>query len=84
MQSLNRTLFISDNLPVLRGIDSENIDLIATDPPFNKGIKEVTEGNTVYLPVYVEGAFLHLGDAHAAHGDASYAGRPSKSRQPSQ
>ena len=39
MQSLNRTLFISDNLPVLRGIDSESIDLIATDPPFNKGVK---------------------------------------------
>ena len=37
--SLNRTLFIGDNLPVLRGIDSESIDLIATDPPFNKGVK---------------------------------------------
>ncbi len=31
----NRTLFIHDNLPVLRGINSECIDLIATDPPFN-------------------------------------------------
>ena len=30
---------LSDNLPVLRGIDSESIDLIATDPPFNKGVK---------------------------------------------
>ena len=38
-QALNRSLFISDNLPVLRGIDSESIDLIATDPPFNKGVK---------------------------------------------
>ncbi len=37
--ALNRTLFIADNLPVLRGIDSESIDLIATDPPFNKGVK---------------------------------------------
>ena len=35
----NRTLFIGDNLPVLRGIDSESVDLIATDPPFNKGVK---------------------------------------------
>lgn len=34
----------------------------------NMDIKEVTEGNTVYLPVYVEGALLHLGDAHAAQG----------------
>lgn len=38
-QDLNRTLFISDNLPILRGIDTETIDLIATDPPFNKGVK---------------------------------------------
>ena len=36
---LNRTLFIGDNLPILRGIDSESVDLIATDPPFNKGVK---------------------------------------------
>ena len=33
----NRTLFESNNLPVLRGLNSETIDLIATDPPFNKG-----------------------------------------------
>ena len=37
---LNRTLFISDNLPILRGIDSDSVDLIATDPPFNKGVKD--------------------------------------------
>ena len=35
----NRTLFIADNLPILRGINSESIDLIATDPPFNKDVK---------------------------------------------
>ena len=38
-QALNRTLFIADNLPVLRGIDSDSVDLIATDPPFNKGVR---------------------------------------------
>ena len=32
---LNRTLWVSDNLPVLRGIDSETVDLIYLDPPFN-------------------------------------------------
>ena len=32
----NRTLFHADNLLVLRGMDSETVDLIATDPPFNK------------------------------------------------
>lgn len=33
----SRTLFHGDNLPFLRAINSECIDLIATDPPFNKG-----------------------------------------------
>ena len=32
----NRTLFHGDNLEFLRGINSESVDLIATDPPFNK------------------------------------------------
>ena len=32
----NRTLFKGDNLDFLRGMNSETVDLIATDPPFNK------------------------------------------------
>ena len=32
----NRTLFHLDNLDVMREMDSETVDLIATDPPFNK------------------------------------------------
>ena len=32
---LNRTLWIDDNLPVLRGVNSECIDLVCLDPPFN-------------------------------------------------
>ena len=43
--ALNRTLFLEDNLPVLRGLDSDSIDLIATDPPFNKGVPAF-EGTT--------------------------------------
>ena len=31
----NRTLFIADNLDIMRGIDSETINLIYLDPPFN-------------------------------------------------
>lgn len=30
-----RKLYYSDNLPVLRDIESESIDLIYLDPPFN-------------------------------------------------
>ena len=32
----NRTIFCRDNLDVLRGINSNSIDLIYLDPPFNK------------------------------------------------
>ena len=32
----NRTIFHGDNLDFLRNINSGSVDLIATDPPFNK------------------------------------------------
>ncbi len=35
----NRTVFCDDNLDVLRGINSECVDLIYLDPPFNKNKK---------------------------------------------
>ena len=35
MNVQNRTLFIADNLDIMRGIDSETVDLIYLDPPFN-------------------------------------------------
>jgi len=34
-QISNRTLFIHDNLPVLLGMNSETVDLMYLDPPFN-------------------------------------------------
>lgn len=42
----------------------------------NMDIIEVCPGNTVYLPVFVPGAYLYLGDAHAAmgHGELSASG----------
>lgn len=42
----------------------------------NMDICEVRPGSTVYLPVFVEGGFLYLGDAHAAmgHGELSATG----------
>ena len=33
----NRTIYICDNLRMMRGIDDNSVDLIATDPPFNAG-----------------------------------------------
>ena len=34
-QLSNRTLFTGDNLPILRGMNSDSVDLIYLDPPFN-------------------------------------------------
>ncbi len=35
MNVKNRTLFTGDNLDVMRGINSDSVDLIYLDPPFN-------------------------------------------------
>lgn len=35
----------------------------------NMDNKHITEGCYVYLPIYVDGAFLYTGDLHAAQGD---------------
>ena len=42
----------------------------------NMDLVEVCPGSTVHLPVFVEGGFLYLGDAHAAmgHGELSASG----------
>ena len=31
----NRTIFTGDNLEIMRGMESETVDLIYLDPPFN-------------------------------------------------
>ena len=36
MNVKNRTLFTGDNLGIMRGMNSECVDLIYLDPPFNK------------------------------------------------
>ena len=40
----------------------------------NMDIQEVCAGNTVYLPVEVPGALLHIGDVHAIQGDGEVNG----------
>ncbi|GAK56818.1 putative acetamidase/formamidase [Candidatus Vecturithrix granuli] len=40
----------------------------------NMDIQEVTIGNTLYLPVFVEGGLLHIGDVHAVMGDGEICG----------
>ena len=41
----NRTIFEGDNLHILRGLDSETIDLIYLDPPFNSRTYEAPIGS---------------------------------------
>ena len=35
----------------------------------NMDVQEVTKGTTIYLPINVDGALLHVGDCHAIMGD---------------
>lgn len=35
LNAANRTMWTGDNLPVLRGLNSESVDLVYMDPPFN-------------------------------------------------
>jgi acetamidase/formamidase len=58
--------------PVARGEHS-------TNPPRAEGggnidCRELVAGSTLYLPVTVPGALLHLGDGHAAQGDGEVGG----------
>jgi len=40
----------------------------------NMDYREVTENTTLYLPVWVKGAYLAFGDVHAAQGDGEICG----------
>jgi amidase len=40
----------------------------------NMDFNEISEGNTLYLPVNVPGAFLYVGDGHAVQGDGELNG----------
>lgn len=54
------------------------IDSISSLVPANHGgnmdLPETRPGNVIYLPVRAEGAYLFLGDVHAAQGDGELSG----------
>ena len=50
----NRTLFIGDNLDVLRGINSNSVELVYLDPPFNTGGRYEAHWNSL-----ASGVVLH-------------------------
>jgi acetamidase/formamidase len=55
------------------GVSPPNREKITTvlPGPFggNMDLKELTEGSMLFLPVFVKGALLWVGDGHAAQGD---------------
>jgi acetamidase/formamidase len=57
---------------------SPRIDSVNALTPFKHGgnmdLPDVRPGNTIYLPVEVEGGYLYLGDCHAAQGDGELCG----------
>ncbi len=56
--------------PILEEISSLNLGPHGG----NMDCPDACTGNTVYFPVFVEGAYLFLGDAHAVQGDGEFCG----------
>ena len=59
------------------GTSSELEAISSLAPGFHGGnmdAADVCPGNTIHLPVNVPGALLHIGDGHAAQGDAEVCG----------
>ena len=54
------------------------LEAVSTLVPFNQGgnmdVPDVKAGNTIYLPVAVEGAYFFTGDCHARQGDGELCG----------
>jgi amidase len=57
---------------------SPEIDSVNALTPFKHGgnmdLPDVCPGNTIYLPVEIEGGYLYLGDCHANQGDGELCG----------
>ena len=65
----NRTIFTGDNLPVLRGIDSDSIDLIYLDPPFNSNRDYSAPVGSDAAGAYFEDTWTLNGIDNAWHGE---------------
>ena len=56
--------------------------LLASVPPGphagNLDLSELSEGSTLYIPVWKPGALIYTGDSHAVQGDAKSRSPPSR------
>ena len=64
--------------PGVVGVAPDTDSLLSTIPPRANGgnldDRDLVEGTTIYLPVFVEGALFSIGDTHAAQGDGEVCG----------
>jgi acetamidase/formamidase len=64
--------------PGVIGVAPDTDEMLNTIPPRANGgnmdNRYMTAGTTIYLPVFVEGALLSVGDTHAAQGDGEVCG----------
>lgn len=64
--------------PGVMGVAPETDSMLSTIPPRANGGNmddpNMTEGTTVYFPVFVEGALFSIGDTHAAQGHGEVCG----------
>lgn len=80
-----KTAMFSDDIeiplqpfPGVMGVAPDTEDSLSTIPPRANGGNmddpNITEGSTVYFPVFVEGALFSIGDAHATQGHGEVCG----------
>lgn len=64
--------------PGVIGVAPATGEMLSTIPPRANGgnldDRDIVEGTTVHLPVFVEGALFSIGDSHAAQGDGEVVG----------
>ena len=80
-----KTAMFSENIeiplkpfPGVMGVAPDTEDSLSTIPPRANGGNmddpNMTEGSTIYFPVFVEGALFSIGDTHAAQGHGEVCG----------
>lgn len=80
-----KTLRFSDRIsipfkpfPGVMGVAPDTDEMLSTIPPRSNGGNmddpHMTEGTTIYFPVFVEGALFSIGDAHAVQGAGEVCG----------
>jgi acetamidase/formamidase len=64
--------------PGVMGVAPDTDEMLSTVPPRANGGNmddpNITEGTTVYFPIFVEGALFSIGDTHAAQGHGEVSG----------